>query len=221
MKRLVFVRHGESTSNAGGITMAHADIPLTDLGKRQARILAGLLPPSPARIYCSPFVRAVSTAAPYCARTGVDPTFHDGLREFSVIDPDLLKGMTGTQRRPIAEAYWAEGNAEKRMGANAESFAEFHRRVSDTLHELGTLESGSVLFGHGIWLGLACWILQGHDHSGPRGMTKFREYQSGMPLPNCGTHILACHGNGRWEIEFDRETHERSRALLSGQQGGR
>jgi len=44
MKTITFVRHGESTANAGGITMAQAEIPLSDLGTQQAIALAPLLP---------------------------------------------------------------------------------------------------------------------------------------------------------------------------------
>ncbi len=34
MKTLTFIRHGESTANAGGITMAHDAIPLSEIKSR-------------------------------------------------------------------------------------------------------------------------------------------------------------------------------------------
>ena len=74
MKHLLFIRHGESVANAGGVTLPHADIPLSERGRREASIVAGLLPASPSRIYCSPFLRAMSTAEPYSQRTGVPLT---------------------------------------------------------------------------------------------------------------------------------------------------
>ena len=40
MKKIVFVRHGQSVANAGGVTMEHDEIPLSPLGMRQAALLA-------------------------------------------------------------------------------------------------------------------------------------------------------------------------------------
>ena len=44
---IYFVRHGQSTANAGGVTMAHAEIPLTTLGRWQAALVATLLDVEP------------------------------------------------------------------------------------------------------------------------------------------------------------------------------
>ncbi len=41
-KVIYFVRHGQRTANAGGMTMEHAQIPLYDLGRVQAATLAQL-----------------------------------------------------------------------------------------------------------------------------------------------------------------------------------
>ena len=46
-RTITLARHGQSLANAGGVTMPHADIPLTDEGHEQARRLAGLLPDQP------------------------------------------------------------------------------------------------------------------------------------------------------------------------------
>lgn len=205
MKHLLFVRHAESVSNAGGVTMPHAEIPLSEQGLRQANALAGLLPASPSRIYCSPFVRAISTAEPYGRLTGVELTLLDELREFSAIDPALLEGMTGAQRRPIADAYWAEGDPEKRMGTDAETFSEFRERVLLGMERLATLENGCVLFGHGIWLGLAYWLSEGNSVPRPDEMHAFRSYQAGIALPNGGCHRVSLDGQGGCIIRFDTD----------------
>ena len=65
---IVFVRHAESVSNAGGITMPHETIPLSEKGREQAQTLAASLPPAPAAVLVSGMVRTHETAAPYCAR---------------------------------------------------------------------------------------------------------------------------------------------------------
>lgn len=48
MKTITFIRHGESVSNADGITMPHNAIPLSALGLRQAATLANALNEEPA-----------------------------------------------------------------------------------------------------------------------------------------------------------------------------
>lgn len=214
MKHLLFIRHGESVANAGGVTLPHADIPLSARGRREASIVAGLLPASPSRIYCSPFLRAMSTAEPYSQRTGVPLTVLDELQEFSAIDPALLEGMSGAQRRPIADAYWADADPGRRMGANAETFAEFHTRVRLGIDTLRTIEDGSVVFGHGIWLGLAYWMTERNMASTPDDMRAFRVYQSGIPLPNCGCHRVSLDEGGAVRIRFDADIHRRTLEAL-------
>jgi broad specificity phosphatase PhoE len=62
---LYLVRHGQTTWNAQGRLVGHADPPLTDLGRSQAaaaaRALVPVLAPD-ARVVCSPLGRAVATA---------------------------------------------------------------------------------------------------------------------------------------------------------------
>ena len=91
MTRIYCVRHGQSTANAGGMTMEHAAIPLSRLGIAQAEVLAGLLDSAPSRILVSSYVRALETAAPYCARVGHQAETHPLLHEFSALDADQLQ----------------------------------------------------------------------------------------------------------------------------------
>ncbi|MDO9354480.1 MAG: histidine phosphatase family protein, partial [Solirubrobacteraceae bacterium] len=160
-KTITFVRHGQSLANAGGVTMAHDAIPLTELGHRQAAALADVLDLRPARIWVSAYGRTAETAAPFCAKVGLRAEIHPALHEFSAIDPALLEGMTGEQRRPIADAYWREGDPAQRMGPQAETFAEFDARVGDFIDRLDELDDGTLLFGHGQWFGLVVWKLLG------------------------------------------------------------
>ncbi len=54
---IYFVRHGQSTANAGGMTMEHADIPLSQLGRAQATLLAALLEVQPVLVLTSTYLR--------------------------------------------------------------------------------------------------------------------------------------------------------------------
>ncbi|MDR0576811.1 MAG: histidine phosphatase family protein [Candidatus Accumulibacter sp.] len=201
---LYFVRHGQSQANAGAVTQAHADIPLTELGRRQAEALAPLLPPDPARVLCSPFLRARQTARPYCAKREISPGDCPLLREFETIDPDLIAGMTGEQRRPVVDAYWNEADPCKRMGAQAETFVEFSGRVQDFMEtELPRLPNATVLFGHGMWIGMMAWKLLGFGSTGSSEMRGFRRFQLGLPMPNGALYELRELSPRQWGLRVD------------------
>ncbi len=82
-RRLVLVRHAA----AAGQDPAAA---LTPDGERQARALADLLARlGVARVVASPFVRAVETARPFCARAGLALETDARLVERALGPPDL------------------------------------------------------------------------------------------------------------------------------------
>ena len=206
MCRLYFVRHGESASNVGGVTMEHAAIPLTPRGVAQAAALAELLPAEPSRVLTSRFLRARDTARPFCERTGRQAEIHPLLHEFEMIDPALLAGMSGEQRRPIADAFWNRADPHERAGPRAETFAEFESRVDDFMGELATLPDRCVLFGHGQWLGLLLWKLMGCSATDSRGMRAFRRCQLGLPLSNGVVVVLESAGARQWRWQVDEPT---------------
>jgi broad specificity phosphatase PhoE len=59
---LVLVRHGQTDANARGLLQGRVDLPLSELGRRQAAALGSIVP-SDARIVVSPLRRALETAA--------------------------------------------------------------------------------------------------------------------------------------------------------------
>jgi broad specificity phosphatase PhoE len=68
---LIIVRHGQTSANAAGLLLGRADLPLTELGRRQASALAAALP-VPARVVSSPLLRARQTAAAFGRPVEVD-----------------------------------------------------------------------------------------------------------------------------------------------------
>lgn len=205
LKSIHFVRHGQSHSNVGGLTMAHHAIPLTTVGHAQARTLAKLLPPSPTGIWASPFQRTLDTAAPYCALADQSVQVLDLLHEFEMIDPSLIEGMTGAERRPIAERYWDDADPDRRMGVHAETFREFEHRVETFRAErLSELMDGSVVFGHGMWTALLFWKLLGFRATDTQGMKAFRRFQLGFPMPNGAVYRITELALDRWEIAAEQ-----------------
>ena len=202
MKTITFIRHGESIANAGGVTMAHDAIPLSELGKVQAQALAVALDLQPGRIVVSEFLRTYETAQPFCDKVSMQPVIHSALNEFSFLDPDLIQGMVGKQRRPIAEAYWQAADPEQRMGEQADTFHEFEQRVTAFIPELDSLPDKTVLFGHGIWFALLTWKLLGFNARQHQGMQAFRRFRSGFPMPNTAVYRLESFSPGRCEYKL-------------------
>ena len=68
---LFVVRHGQTAANAAGQLLGRADVPLTDIGRQQAKALAAALGPVD-RVISSPLQRARDTAAAFGRAVEVD-----------------------------------------------------------------------------------------------------------------------------------------------------
>ena len=198
---IYFVRHGQSTANAGGVTMAHAEIPLSDLGRCQADLVAELLDVEPVLLLSSTYVRAIDTARPFSEKTGCPITPHPLLHEFSALDAGLIEGMVTAQRRPLADAFWSTADPDLRHGPGSETFREFSSRVAGFAGELQHLPQDTVLFGHGIWFALLCWKLWGFNANDATVMKEFRRFQRALPMPNCAVYGLEQAGKGQWRLK--------------------
>jgi alpha-ribazole phosphatase len=85
MRSLYLARHGQSVSNAVRRFQGVQDVPLSELGRRQAAALgAGLRRRPVAHVYASPLERARHTAEIVAAAHGVPLTLVDDLRELSL-----------------------------------------------------------------------------------------------------------------------------------------
>ncbi len=90
--QLILFRHGQTDWNKAGRWQGQADIPLNDLGREQARLLAGLL--ADTHIECivsSDLLRAVETAEAVAERLQVSVFRTAHLREF---DAGKAEGLT-------------------------------------------------------------------------------------------------------------------------------
>jgi broad specificity phosphatase PhoE len=83
--RLLLARHGQSTWNSVRRFQGTADVPLSDLGRAQARALGEAVRRyRVARAYVSPLRRAVETAEIALTGTGIPLVAIDDLRELSL-----------------------------------------------------------------------------------------------------------------------------------------
>ena len=202
MKTLYLIRHAQSEANAGGISKPERDIALSPLGREQAQALVARLPRSN-HVYVSELRRTHETAAPYCRAHGITPQVLPQLNEFSCLAFDRIRGMDGAARRPLADAYWQRTDPLECTGAGADSFAAFNQRLSAFLAHYPQLEDGSLLFGHGIWIGLLAWRLLGFSVETAADMAAFRRFQTGLPMPNTAV----------WQLQGDSIASLRLRCL--------
>ena len=81
---LFLVRHAETVHNVSGITQGWSDSALSERGLEQVRALAARVARlKPDALYCSPLERAMATARPIAAATGLEIVALEDLREMN------------------------------------------------------------------------------------------------------------------------------------------
>lgn len=123
------VRHGQPDWAPG--RRARNDPDLTDLGRRQAELLAASLGPYD-ELWVSPLRRARQTAEPIATRLGLRPRVREWLAE--------ITNPAGWEGSPVEEVQAILARARLRTVdqmwdglPGGESFRDFHRRVTEGL----------------------------------------------------------------------------------------
>lgn len=197
--RAIFIRHGETTANAGLTSADIASIPLTVRGEGQAGQLAREWIEAPSLIVTSPFERTRQTAAPTITRFPAVPVEVWPIEEFTYLQPARWNGTASAERRPHVERYWTAANPIYCDGEGAESFGGFLRRVEATLARLATLPPASLVyvFGHGQFIQAARAIVNSPDLDDTGQMRAF--WQGGAPLIVANAQRVEFHWQGdRW-----------------------
>lgn len=136
MTTVYFVRHGTTASNAGGRFQGSSDIPLGDMGLRQADALGERFRDVPLdAVYCSPLKRARQTADGVCKYKDFSPIIENDLRE---IDGGALEGHTNeenTQKYP--DVMYALRNDPARFDApEGEKALDVWKRVKGAIEKI-------------------------------------------------------------------------------------
>lgn len=120
--RAVFIRHGQSTGNAGVPCHDLASIELTELGWRQAREVARAWTEAPTLIVTSPYLRTRQTAEATIQRFPNVPVEVWPIEEFTYLQPSRWNGTRSSERMPHLERYWTDADPTYCDGDGAESF---------------------------------------------------------------------------------------------------
>jgi probable phosphoglycerate mutase len=140
------IRHGETDWNLEGRWQGHADVPLNELGLRQARLLGQRLAREGVRfdaIYSSDLARAFQTAWELGAAVKVPVQLLPPLRE---IDLGAWSGLTYPeiqQRFPAEVALLAQNQDVPRGGG--ETMAALRKRVSEAVTAICAHHPGETL----------------------------------------------------------------------------
>lgn len=152
---ILIARHGENEDNANGILNGRRDLPLTELGRRQARELGAAIRTKGLmidRIYCSPLVRALETAE--IVRQAV------GIRVATMVVPELVERdfgvMTGLPQTEIVpmcapDIISADNVTYFLNPPGAETFPELLARGRQALEKVRAMQSSgtALLVCHG------------------------------------------------------------------------
>jgi probable phosphoglycerate mutase len=146
---LLLVRHGETDWNRARRFQGHADQPLNDAGREQARELADALADEEIdAVYTSDLLRARETAEILAARLDAEVV---ALRELREIDVGSWQGLSWPEieeRHPDGARRWREDGQGWDGG---ETYDELGVRIVAVLREIAARHPGQrvLVVGHG------------------------------------------------------------------------
>jgi len=187
---MCMVRHGETDWNAERRVQGQLDVPLSEVGREQARRVSQALRTGRfAALYTSDLLRVRQTAEPAAARLGLAPRVERELRE---------RHYGAFQSRTFAEVKAALPEAYARYLArdpefdfgSGESLREFSARAIACLSAIAERHAGEevLVFTHGGVLEMAYRRAKGMDLSAPRD----------FETPNCALNWI--EAGAAWKV---------------------
>lgn len=194
-----FIRHGQSTGNAGLPCFDLAKLELTDAGRAQAARVAAAWDGPPTLIAVSPYLRTQQTAQPTIDRFPGVPVRVLPMQEFTYLEPSRWNGSSRTQRLPHIEAYWSQADPAYRDGPGSESFETLLSRVGCTLGALSALPEGARVyaFSHGQFMQALRVVLLNPGWPAARQMAHFWPFNTRFPILN-GDRLDVTRRDRRW-----------------------
>jgi broad specificity phosphatase PhoE len=190
-RQVVLWRHGRTAWNVAGRVQGQSDIPLDEVGRRQARGAAARLAAlRPDRIVSSDLVRAADTARALGGLTGTPVELDPRLRELNFGEREGLTWRQAWRRFPEGMQAWIDGDETQIPGS------ETHRQAGDrfaaALHSLlEDLPAGGVLVvvAHGAVLRTGACAFLGVPEA---------HWSSFGGLGNCSWSVLEEARHGDW-----------------------
>jgi probable phosphoglycerate mutase len=192
-RRIVLLRHGQTTWNAADRLQGQTDTELDETGHEQARAVAPVIAAlTPAAIWTSDLVRAARTAEYVGDAAGVRPTYDVRLREFHLGERQGLTHAEFAEADPDGFARFRAGDWADIEGVeHPKSVAErYGAALAELAGSLGPGETGVVVsHGAAIRTGLVAFL--GWPLECARDL---------RALGNCARGELVQRDNGAWAI---------------------
>lgn len=189
--RLIFLRHGQTTSNvARRLDTRPPGAPLTELGRTQAAALVGALADEPVVAVLSSLARrAQATGAPLAAARGLEVDARPGLHE---VDVGIYEDRSDTEAHHgfvNVFAAWHRGELDEAM-PGGESGTQVLARFAPLLTGVrGKLAHGSVVVvSHGAAIRLVASVAAGVDG----------RFALANALDNTAAVVLEATGEDEW-----------------------
>jgi len=149
---ILLIRHGETAWNRARIFRGTHDVPLNDIGRDQARLLAAAL--RARRIdagYTSPLTRARETAEIVLADHGVRAAVEEGLKDFNYGRWTGIEESQVARRWPQQYAQWTAEPAKARI-PDGETLQTVSDRAFTTMETLVSRHRDQTiaLFAHRV-----------------------------------------------------------------------
>lgn len=141
--RLTIVRHGETEHNRGHLTLGRADVPLNDLGQKQAAAVGESFDTAPGAIYASPLRRARETAQAIAVAHNLDLVIEDDLIEMDVGEMEHLAYPELGERYPDFLRQWLSDDVAHARMPGGETLAEVQQRSWAVIQRLEAAHPGA------------------------------------------------------------------------------
>ncbi len=143
--RLIFLRHGQSVTNAQNIFTGHADVPLSQIGETQAKLVSDYLKNIKIdKVYSSDSSRAYYTVKPTADSHGLDIHTDVRLRELYLGEWELKDVGAVSTLYGDDFSNW-RNDPEKAKPTNGESLVDFLRRVKLAVTEIAEGNTGNTV----------------------------------------------------------------------------
>jgi len=137
--RLFLVRHGETESNRQGLALGRADVPLNDLGRKQAGQLASAFADEPLlAVYSSPLQRTIDTARPIAAAHDLTVAIEPAFIEMDVGEVEGLTFSELRERYPQLLETWASAQGPQSPMPGGECLLDVQQRAISAVQSLAT-----------------------------------------------------------------------------------
>jgi len=161
-RRIILWRHGRTEWNVAGRVQGQTDVPLDDVGLKQAREAAARLATlAPDKILSSDLSRAADTAAELSRLTGLPVETDPRLRELEFGEREGLTWDEAWEQLPEGMQAWIDGDETQIPGSETHHQAglRFAEALNDHLTRLGDDETLVVVAHGGVARVGACAFL--------------------------------------------------------------